>query len=194
MIVIAGLGNPGEKYSKTRHNIGFMITGKLAQKHAITGKSESKFNAVVGKGTIFAQPVMIVQPTTFMNLSGEAIFKILNFYKLEPKDLFVIFDDISLDLGKVRFRDKGSDGGHNGIKSIIKNLGNKNDFARLKVGIGPQPKGIPSETYVLQKFSESEEKMLPQVIDLSVDAIEDYLKNGIEFAQNKFNGVDLTLG
>lgn len=162
MKVIAGLGNPGEKYSFTRHNIGFVITGELASQNSITGRYESKFNAIMGKGSIEGEEVLIIQPQTFMNLSGESISKILNYYKLNQDDLIVVFDDLSLNLGKIRFRKSGSDGGHNGIKSIIKCTGGSN-FPRLKVGIGPQPPYMSSEAFVLQKFSKDENKLLKKL-------------------------------
>ena len=126
-----------------------------------------------------------------MNLSGEAIQKISAFYKIENKNIFIIYDDISLDLGKFRFRANGSDGGHNGIKSIIQNLGT-DKFPRMKVGIGPQPVQIKSEAFVLQKFSLEQMPLLNKVVTTSVDAIEDYLKLGITEAQNKYNGLNLS--
>jgi PTH1 family peptidyl-tRNA hydrolase len=192
VIVIAGLGNPGEKYSFTRHNIGFMITGKLSEKFSIQGKFESKFNAITGRGNVYGTTVIIVQPMTYMNLSGDAISKILNFYKIPVENLIVVFDDISLDLGRIRFKKEGTDGGHNGIKSIINCLGNINKFPRLKVGIGPQPKGIASESYVLQSFQNSEKELLSKVVDLSVESLEYFLKDGVDSAQNKYNGINLS--
>lgn len=192
MIVIVGLGNPGEKYSFTRHNIGFMITGKLSEKHSINGRFESKFNAIVGKGDVNGTPVMIVQPMTYMNLSGEALAKVLNFYKLPAENIIVVYDDLALDLGRIRFRKDGSDGGHNGIKSIIQCLGNNKIFPRLKVGIGPQPKGFPSEAYVLQAFQKNEKELLTSVVDVSIEAIEYCIKEDVISAQNKYNGTNLT--
>ena len=188
MKLIAGLGNPGDKYEFTRHNAGFIVVSKLAEKFGIIGKFDKKFNAIIGKGQIGNEDVLIVQPMTFMNLSGDAIVPLLNYYKMSYHDLLVVFDDISLDLGVLRFRAKGSDGGHNGIKSIIGNLGGKNDFSRLKVGIGPQPPFMPLESYVLQKFDKNEEKLLAGVVNNSVEAIECYISKGIEFAGNRFNG------
>ncbi len=191
MIVVVGLGNPGEKYENTRHNVGFMITSALAEKFNINGKSDKKFNAIVGKGTIAGEEAIIVQPLTFMNLSGEAVGKILSYYKADKKNLLVIFDDLSLDLGVLRFRKQGSDGGHNGIKSIIKHLSGQNDFSRLKVGIGPQPPFLASENFVLQKFDKLEEQKLKEVVDMCVDAVEFYVKNGADASMNKFNGISV---
>lgn len=189
MKIIAGLGNPGDKYKDTRHNTGFAVTEALASKHGIEGKFNSKFNALAGKGLICGEEVLIVQPLTYMNLSGDAVSKILNWYKTDISELTVVYDDISLDLGKLRFRPSGSAGGHNGIKSIIARCGG-DKFARLKIGIGPNP-GEPLQTsYVLEKFTGNEKELLEKVIFLSVEALEDYLKSGIVFAQNKYNGIE----
>ena len=128
---------------------------------------------------------LIIKPTTFMNLSGESVRAVMDYYKISIDDVLVIYDDLSLDLGKIRFRANGSDGGHNGIKSIIQHLGSKN-FARLKVGIGPQPP-IPAENFVLQNFSKEQLESLKDVLDYSLKAIECYFAEGIEKAQNKFN-------
>ncbi len=191
MIIVAGLGNPGEKYENTRHNVGFKVTGMLAEKHKIEGKFAKKFNSLIGKGFIRDTEVLIIQPMTFMNLSGGAIERILNWYDIPYENLFVVFDDISIDLGRIRFRPDGSDGGHNGIKSIIECLGDFKEFPRLKVGIGPQPPFIPSEDYVLQKFAKEETEILNKVLPICVEGIEFFLKEGIEAARNKYNGFNL---
>ncbi len=190
MKIIAGLGNPGEKYKNTRHNAGFIATEFLASKHNIQGSFNSKFNAIVGKGTINKTEVLIIQPLTYMNLSGESVFKILNWYKADISDLLVVFDDITIDIGKIRFRPDGSAGGHNGIKSIISCCGGQN-FPRLKIGIGPNPGENFWESYVLEKFTLEESSILKKIIPLSSEAIEDYLLSGINFAQNKYNGIDV---
>ncbi len=190
MLVIVGLGNPGEKYKNTRHNIGFIITGALAEKFKITGKYSPKFDAIIGKGNIKDTEVLIVQPQTYMNLSGEAVLRVLNWYKLDVSNLFVIFDDVSLDFGRIRFRPDGSAGGHNGIKSIISSCGSEN-FPRLKIGIGPNPGERLWKTYVLQKFSEQEQKHLPNITDVCVDAVEFYIQQEMAAARNKFNGINI---
>ena len=146
-------------------------------------KVEKKLKSAIAKFKLGDEDVVVIKPLTYMNLSGEAVIAVMNFYKIEIKDIFVIYDDISLDLGRVRFRNSGSDGGHNGVKSIIKHLGTK-DFDRLKIGIGPQP-NIPSEAYVLQNFSKEELEKIKEVLKESM--IEDYLKEGIEKTQNKYN-------
>lgn len=190
MKLIIGLGNPGNNYKNTRHNIGFMAVEKLAEKHGITLKFESKFNACIGKGNICGESVFIVEPMTFMNLSGESVAKVVNWYKLQKEDIFVIFDDIALDLGRLRFRNNGSDGGHNGIKSIINSFGGFSSFHRLKVGIGPDPGGHARSNFVLEPFAKSENVLLNKVIEGTVEATELYLKNDINTASNRFNGID----
>jgi len=191
MKLIIGLGNPGDKYENTRHNIGFMVVSQLAQDNSINGKSESKFNSIIGKGKILSEDVVIAQPLTYMNLSGQAMSAIMSFYKIQKEDIIIVYDDIALDLGVIRFRPSGSDGGHNGIKSIIQHLGGDNKFARLKVGIGPQPKFVPSENFVLQKFSKDESEFLKKVTPICTEAIEFWLKNGIQDSMNKFNGTKI---
>lgn len=191
MKLILGLGNPGAKYENTRHNAGFIVVSDLAQKYGISGKSESKFNAIVGKGKIDEQDIVIAQPLTYMNLSGQAMSALMNFYKIESKDIIVVYDDLALDLGVIRFRPNGSDGGHNGIKSIIQHLGGSKNFDRLKVGIGPQPERMPSEAYVLQKFSKDEQALMKKVSDTCIEALEFYIENDCQESMNRFNGVKI---
>lgn len=183
MKLIAGLGNYEDKYLFTRHNAGFMAVDFFAHQHNQEFKTEQKFKSKVAKFKFNGEDVILIKPLTYMNLSGEAVIAVMNFYKIDVKDVLIIFDDISLDLGQVRFRASGSDGGHNGIKSIIKMLGTKT-FDRLKVGIGPQP-NIPSENFVLQNFTKEELETLKTV--LKKPLIEDYLKEGLEKSQNVYN-------
>lgn len=190
MYLVAGLGNYPKEYDLTRHNMGFMCVDNFAQKYDAEFKTETKFKAQIAVCNYNGEKMIIAKPLTFMNLSGEALQKISAFYKIEPKDIFVVYDDLSLDLGKFRFRACGSDGGHNGIKSIIQNLGT-DKFPRLKVGIGPQTAQMKSEAFVLQKFSIEQMPLLNKVVATSVDAIEDYFALGIAEAQNKYNGIDL---
>lgn len=185
MKLITGLGNIGDKYCFTRHNAGFMVVDKFALENNITFKQDSKLKCFITKFKYNSEDIIIIKPTTFMNLSGEAVRAVMDYYKIDIKDLLIIYDDIALDLGRIRFRANGSDGGHNGIKSIIKHIGT-NKFDRLKIGIGPQPP-IPSENYVLQNFPKEEHASLKEVLRTSVSAIEFYLENGIEKAQNQFN-------
>lgn len=183
MKLIIGLGNFEDKYLFTRHNAGFMAVDFFVQPNNQDFKTDKKLKSLISKFKLGNEDVVVIKPLTYMNLSGEAVSAVMNFYKIDAKDILVIYDDISLDLGVVRFRPSGSDGGHNGIKSIIKHIGTK-DFDRLKIGIGPQP-NIPSEAYVLQNFSGEELDKLKQILKRPM--IEDYLKDGIEKSQNVYN-------
>ncbi len=187
MKLIIGLGNIGDKYTFTRHNVGFMVLDKWAMEVGVTFKEDKKFKSLIAKinNSTQAEDILLVKPTTFMNLSGEAVRAVMDYYKVDVNDIIVIYDDIALDLGVVRFRAEGSDGGHNGIKSIIKHLGTKK-FARLKIGIGPQPP-IPSESFVLQNFAKDQHDTLKAVLKKSIEAVEYYLNNGLEKAQNLYN-------
>ncbi|MCD7780616.1 MAG: aminoacyl-tRNA hydrolase [Candidatus Gastranaerophilales bacterium] len=186
MKLLICLGNPGEKYAHTRHNAGFMFADKLAEKLGCSFTNEAKFRAVIAKGIYKEEAVWIIKPQTYMNLSGEALAALKNFYKIDMTSLFVVYDDISLDLGKIRFRAKGSDGGHNGVKSIIMHSGSQ-VFDRLKIGIGPQPPFIKSEDYVLQNFKSDEAVLLKETIGNSVDAFLYYCETDIYKVQNKYN-------
>ncbi len=185
MKLIIGLGNIGDKYVFTRHNVGFMVLDRLAARENFSFREEKKLKSFVAKVRLSGEEFLLVKPTTFMNLSGEALRAVIDYYKIDIKDILVIYDDLALDLGRIRFRADGSDGGHNGIKSIIQHLGT-NKFARLKVGIGPQPP-IPAENFVLQNFSKEQQETLKTVLDTSIDASMCYFAEGIQKAQNKFN-------
>lgn len=185
MKLIIGLGNVGDKYLFTRHNIGFMVLDRLSVNEGFSFREEKRLKGLITKVRLWGEEFILLKPTTFMNLSGEALRAVIDYYKISIDDILVVYDDLSLDLGKIRFRANGSDGGHNGIKSIIQHLGSKN-FARLKVGIGPQPP-IPAENFVLQNFPKEQLDTLKGVLDYSLKAIECYFAEGIEKAQNKFN-------
>lgn len=184
MFLIVGLGNPGKEYEGTRHNIGFEFIDCLANKYNID-ISRKKFKGVFGEGFINGTKVILLKPTTYMNLSGESIKEVIEFYKLNNDEVIVIYDDISLEVGKLRIREKGSAGGHNGIKSIIAHLGNE-VFPRVKIGVG-QPKG-DLVSHVLGKFSDVENKDLIKVIEASISAVEIMIKDGTKEAMNKMNG------
>ena len=190
MKLIAGLGNVGDKYLFTRHNIGFMALDFFRELNDIgeNFKFENKFNGHILKTNILGEPIILVKPDTFMNLSGECIRKVFDFYKLDVKDVLVVYDDISLNLGTLRFRPSGSDGGHNGIKNIIKMLGT-NKFDRLKLGIGPQLPNQKSENFVLTNFNHEQLDVVKKICKIANDAIVYYIKNNINDAQNKFNGI-----
>lgn len=186
MFLIAGLGNPGKQYENTRHNIGFDVMDAIAEKYNIS-ISEKKYKALCGKGVIGGQKVVLAKPQTFMNLSGESIVELLNYYKLDPEDeLLVIFDDISLAPGNLRIRKKGSAGGHNGIKNIIAMTGTQN-FKRIKVGVGEKPKGWDLADYVLGHFSKEDRGLVDDAIEHAVSAAELVISGEIDKAMNDFN-------
>ncbi|MBD5501840.1 MAG: aminoacyl-tRNA hydrolase [Lachnospiraceae bacterium] len=188
MFIIAGLGNPGRQYEGTRHNIGWQVIDELAQKHHIK-VIESKFKGLVGKGMIGSEKVILLKPLTFMNLSGESIREAVNFYKIdETTNLIVIADDISLDVGRIRIRKKGSAGGHNGLKNIIAHLGHE-EFIRIKLGVGDKPAGYDLADYVLGRFGKEEEKILAESRTDAVLAVETIMEDGIDKAMNKYNTV-----
>lgn len=183
MYLIVGLGNPGCEYENTRHNIGFDVIDYIAKENNININKE-KFKGNYGDGFINGEKVILLKPLTYMNLSGESIREISNFYKIDNKNIIVIYDDISLDVGRMRIRPKGSAGGHNGIKSIIANLGTE-EFPRIKVGVG-QPKGN-LVSHVLGKFSKEERDILEKVIEASEKAALCIMDKGANDAMNKFN-------
>lgn len=187
MYLVVGLGNPGEKYAHTRHNIGFDVMDALADKYNIS-ISEKKHKALFGKGVIGGQKVVLAKPQTFMNLSGESVAELLHYYKLDPAEkLIVIFDDISLAPGHIRIRKKGSAGGHNGIKNIIAMCGTQ-DFARIKVGVGEKPKGWDLVDHVLGRFDDKDRRLVELAIADAVDAAEMMLRGEVDQAMNDFNG------
>lgn len=185
MKLIVGLGNIGNKYTFTRHNSGFMLADSIALNNDLTFKEVPRLKCLMTNYRDETGEYMIVKPTTFMNLSGEAVRAVTDYYKIPVEDILIVCDDLSLPLGKIRFRPNGSDGGHNGIKSIIQHLGTQ-DFARLKVGIGPQP-NLPSEVFVLQNFSKEELETLKSTLSIAKQGIACYFTEGIAAAQNKFN-------
>lgn len=187
MILIVGLGNPGKQYEQTRHNIGFDVIDYMANKYNIDVNRE-KFKGICGEGFIENKKVILLKPLTYMNLSGESIRELANFYKLEDDEIIVVYDDISLDIGRLRIREKGSAGGHNGIKSIIQNLGG-DKFPRVKVGVG-QPKDN-LVNHVLGKFSKEDREHIEKVIPVVSDAIVEIVKNDAKESTNKFNGVNI---
>ena len=186
MKLIVGLGNHGDKYKFTRHNAGFMALDYISHKENFNFSFESKFKGEIAKTNLCGESVIFLKPHTYMNLSGEAVIAVMNFYKIDKKDLLVIHDDLDMPVGKMRFRAKGSDGGQKGIRSIIQILGGANDFDRLKLGIGPQL-NLSAEAYVLQNFSEEQLSEMKNVLQKTKDAVDIYLKEGLTSAQSKFN-------
>lgn len=186
MYMIAGLGNPGKKYEKTRHNMGFDCADILAKRLDIKLKA-SRFNARVGKGAApGAGRILLVKPYTFMNASGDAIVPLLKYYKIKPEHLIVIYDDTDLAAGTIRVRAKGSAGSHNGMKSVVAELGTEN-FPRVRIGIGKRPEGTDMVNFVLGRFSPSERDLIDRAIEDAADAVLDILENGPEHAMNSFN-------
>lgn len=186
MYVIVGLGNPKKEYDNTRHNIGFDVIDVLAKENRI-GMTEKKHKAVLGKGMIAGQKVLLVKPQTFMNLSGEAVREVVDYYKIdEESELIVISDDISLAPGQLRIRKKGSAGGHNGLKNIILHLGHDR-FNRIKMGVGEKPKGYDLADYVLGHFSKEERVIMDESVQDACKAIEMMLQDDIDGAMNIFN-------
>lgn len=185
MKLVVGLGNIGQKYCFTRHNAGFMVIDKLAIEHDLSFKEEKKLKCSIAKFKRGFEDIILIKPSTYMNLSGEAVIAVMNYYKIDIADVIIVYDDLSLELGNIRFRPNGSDGGHNGIKSIIKSVGTSN-VARLKIGIGPQPP-VPAETFVLENFYKSQLEVLKPVLKRAVEGLEYYLDNGMEKTQNQFN-------
>ena len=186
MFLIAGLGNPDKKYEKTRHNIGFDTVDALAEKYNIS-ITEKKHKALCGSGVIEGVKVILAKPQTYMNLSGESIAEIVNFYKLDPEsEMLIIFDDISLAPGNIRVRKKGSAGGHNGIKNIIANLGT-DVFPRIKIGVGEKPKKYDLADYVLGHFSKEDRELMEEGYDRADHAVGMILNGEIEAAMNQYN-------
>ena len=186
MYVIAGLGNPGREYEGTRHNVGFMTLDALADKYNIDVR-EKAFKGLIGKGMIEGNKVILVKPQTYMNLSGESVRELGNYYKVDPEsELIVVYDDISLAPGQIRIRKKGSAGGHNGIKNIIANLGTDH-FMRVKVGVGEKPKNWDLADYVLSPFTKDERPLVNLAIEHAAKAIEQMLNGDVDAAMNEYN-------
>lgn len=185
MFVIFGLGNPGRQYEGTRHNVGFNAIDYLAYKNRIV-LNKIKHKAVLGQGLIHNQKVLLAKPQTFMNLSGRSVLEILNFYKIEPKDIIVIYDDMDIEIGKLRIRPKGSAGNHNGMKSIIYEI-QSDDFLRIRIGIG-KPVYEDRVSYVLGRFSKEDRQSIDQAIQKAAAAVEMIIKDGMNAAMNRYNG------
>ncbi|MBQ0079238.1 MAG: aminoacyl-tRNA hydrolase [Eubacterium sp.] len=184
MFVIAGLGNPGKKYENTRHNMGFRVIDAIAANNNIT-VNKLKHKALVGDGRISDQKVLLVKPQTYMNLSGESLREVVNYYDVDIEDVIVIYDDFDTDLGALRIRKKGSAGSHNGMKSVVNELQSQ-DFPRIRVGIG----GTGSRdwvNFVIGKMDASEEELVEEAIKQAAKAVEVLISDGIDIAMNQFN-------
>ena len=192
MYIIAGLGNPTKTYEGTRHNIGFDMIDAIADKYNIDVTTK-KHKALTGKGRIDGVPVILAKPQTYMNLSGESIRDIADFYKIPAENIIIIYDDISLEVGQLRIRKKGSAGGHNGIKNIIAHLGTQ-EFPRIKVGIGSKPEGWDLADYVLSKYSKSERECLRDAQQDVAGAAALMVHDDVDGAMNQYNGKKRDIG
>ena len=184
MKIIAGLGNPGTQYRMSRHNIGFQVIDRLAQTNHISIRTK-RFNSLYGTGWIDCQQVILSKPTTFMNRSGEAVKKITDFFNVGVESLVVVHDDLDLPFGKLRFKRRGGDGGHQGVRSIIERMGG-NNFPRLKVGVGRPPQDMDPADYVLGIFDKAEQSQLDQILSRAVESLTVMLLEGLEIAMNQF--------
>lgn len=186
MYIIVGLGNPDRQYQNTRHNIGFDVVETIASKNHIA-ISERKHKALIGKGIVGGEKAVLVKPQTYMNLSGESVREVIDFYKIDEKsELVVISDDVSLDIGQIRIRKKGSAGGHNGLKNIILHLGH-DEFQRVKMGVGEKPAGYDLADYVLGHFTKEEREIMDESAGRAADAIEIMIRDGADVAMNLYN-------
>lgn len=186
MYIIVGLGNPEQKYAGTRHNIGFSAVTILADANGISVDTK-KHKALIGKGILAGQKVLLAKPLTYMNLSGESIKELVDYYKIDPaEELIVLYDDINLPVGKIRIRPKGSAGGHNGIKNIIAHLGGQ-EFPRVRIGVGEKPKGWDLVDYVLGRFPAEEEPVIRKALEQAAEACEVIMQEGVDAAMNRFN-------
>lgn len=183
MKCIVGLGNPGKMYEKTRHNVGFRVIDALIQRDNL--KTQYKFKSEIVQTTLNNVPVILVKPQTFMNLSGEAVRLVMDFYKINPKDILIIYDDLDLPVGKFRLREKGSAGGHNGMKSLIQHFGTQ-EFPRLRIGIDKNPL-IPTPDYVLGKFTKEDETILSSALQRAVNCCDDFTKLSFVDLMTKYN-------
>ena len=184
MKIIVGLGNPGIPYRMTRHNIGFQVVDRLAKLSHIPIRTK-RFKSLYGKGWIDSQQAILVKPITFMNRSGEAVKKVTDFFHLGIDDLVVVHDDLDLALGRIRFKQKGGDGGHQGVRSIIEMMGG-NNFLRLKVGIGRPPVGMEPAEYVLEAFERIEQSRLDGILSQAAEALKVVFLEGLQKAMNQF--------
>jgi len=186
MKIIVGLGNPENKYKNTRHNVGFEVINEMSKDYNIK-IDKVKFKAHVGEGFINGEKIILIKPQTFMNLSGLSVKEALNFYKSDIENLIVISDDVSLPVGAVRIRKKGSAGGHNGLKDIISRLSTE-EFLRVKIGVGEKPEHYILGDYVLSKFTKTEDAIIQDTFSKASDCVGAIIKKGADYAMNNFNG------
>lgn len=183
MWLIAGLGNPGPRYEKTRHNVGFLVIDELLRRQKLVFKEKDNYR--IAEGSQYDEKIILLEPLTFMNNSGIAVRKVMQKSNLTPENLIVVHDDLDLATGNLKIRKKGSSGGHKGVESIIQNIGSR-EFIRIKIGIGRDPL-IPTEKYVLSKFSKDEMQSVREAIARAAESIDSIIRHGIEYTMNRFN-------
>lgn len=183
--LVIGLGNPGKKYAENRHNIGFKVIDQLSKKHDIE-VTRKKHKAYFGTGRVGKCPVILAKPQTYMNLSGDSVGRLSNFYDIQPADILLVYDEIDLPTGTMRIREKGGSGGHNGMKSVISQIGQ--GFPRVRLGVNRPPGRMDPAAYLLRDFEEEELPIIDELINMAVVAIEMILSDGLDLAMNQFNG------
>ncbi|KRQ86688.1 Peptidyl-tRNA hydrolase [Caloramator mitchellensis] len=188
MFLIVGLGNPGRDYEHTRHNVGFDAIDKLAEKLDVN-VSKIKFKGLYGETFFNGEKIILLKPSTFMNLSGESLIEAASFFNIPEEKIIVIYDDVDIDVGRIRIRPSGSDGGHNGMKNIIYHLQSIN-FPRIRIGIGKPKKDMVN--HVLGRFTKDEQEIMDKIIDIAADAAIEIVKNGVQSSMNKYNPVNLS--
>lgn len=186
MKIIIGLGNPGRQYEDTRHNAGFMVVDKFADKHGVD-ISKARFNALLGEVFVNGEKIVLVKPITYMNNSGQAVGEVLNFYKPDLEDIIVVVDDIEIELGMLRIRAKNGKGTHNGLKSIFAHL-KTDDYAKMKLGVGKFKRDMDLADFVLARPSKEDDEIIDDLIDRAVDALDEFTASPIDIVMNKFNG------
>jgi PTH1 family peptidyl-tRNA hydrolase len=187
MKIVVGLGNPGRNYERTRHNIGFETVDELARRSSTTGGRRVRFQAEVQEARLDNEPVLFVWPQTYMNLSGNAVGELVDFYKLDSNHLLIVCDDFHLPVGSIRFRAGGSAAGQKGLASILERLGS-DQISRLRIGVGPLPPGWESAAFVLGRFAEEERPLVDEAVAKAVDGIDCWIRDGIDVAMNAYNG------
>ncbi|MEM7007509.1 MAG: aminoacyl-tRNA hydrolase [Thermodesulfobacteriota bacterium] len=185
MILIVGLGNPGKKYTETKHNVGFLVLDELGKRVGVDIGKE-KFLSLCGEGFVEDKKILLIKPQTFMNRSGDAVISASNFYKISPKEIIVVHDEMDISLGRIMIKPGGGSAGNNGIKSIISNLGTK-DFIRVRIGIGKPSNKEQGANHVLSSFSKSESERIEDTIMTASDAVLEIINNGLQSAMNKYN-------
>lgn len=186
VFLIAGLGNPGREYRKNRHNFGFMVLDRLTERMGVSF-SRLEVKALVTKTEYQGRRLILVKPQTYMNLSGQSVSSLIRYYKTPPDNLLVVYDDVDLPFGTIRLRPAGSSGGQKGMRSVIEQVG-RDDFPRLRLGVGRPPGRMPAAAYVLQDFSKEEAELLPEIIERAVDAILAFVVEGLDVAMTQYNG------